>query len=384
MALSAAERRKRTKMAIVFVVTLLVSIAYTVVGHKIATNSISQYESEDIEVMKGKIVQITDRVPYNDGENVGMKVKVLSGSHKGETLYAVLQLSQHSLTNLDTASEGDKVILYTNADENINADWIVTGFERFTPLMWLGIIFIILILGFGRFKGVNTIVSLGFTCLSVFYVMVPAIINGQNVYAWTVVTCIFIIAMTMLFVNGVSKKSLLAGLGCTAGVLMAGIITLIMNVLMKMSGFTNEEATLIYYLNKEPLDLKALIFAAITVGAVGAIMDVAMDIASSLNELAETVPGITPSMLIKSGFNIGRDIMGTMANTLVLAYIGSSLCCVILLTAYSSSLLDLFNREMIAMELLQALAGSIGIMLSIPLTTIFGAYYYTSGKKNRE
>lgn len=188
----------------------------------------------------------------------------------------------------------------------------------------------------------------------------------------------------MLFVNGVTKKSFVAGAGCTAGVLVAGIITLIMNAVMHMSGFSNEESTLIYYLNDEPLDLIALIFAAIVVGAVGAIMDVAMDIASSLNELASTVPDITHSQLIKSGFNIGRDIMGTMANTLVLAYIGSSLSCVILLYAYSSSLLDLFNMEMIATELLQALAGSIGIMLSIPLTTFISAYTYIHAKNKDE
>lgn len=382
--LTPRERREITKNVIVFAVTLILSIAYVIVGHRIATGSISQYDDEDLEVLQGNITQITDRVPYESGENVGMKVKISRGDHKGETVYAILQISEHNLSNLSDAKAGDEVILYTNVDDNVNADWIVAGYERFTSIMWLGIIFIFLILVFGRIKGVNTIVSLGFTCLAVFYVMVPAIINGQNIYAWAIVTCIYIIIMTMLFVNGVTKKSFVAGAGCTAGVLVAGIITLIMNAVMHMSGFSNEESTLIYYLNDEPLDLIALIFAAIVVGAVGAIMDVAMDIASSLNELASTVPDITHSQLIKSGFNIGRDIMGTMANTLVLAYIGSSLSCVILLYAYSSSLLDLFNMEMIATELLQALAGSIGIMLSIPLTTFISAYTYIHAKNKDE
>ena len=245
----------------------------------------------------------------------------------------------------------------------------------------LGIIFTALVLIFGQAKGIKTMVSLVFTCLAVFYVMLPAIINGQNIYIWAIITCLFMIVMTMLFVNGITKKSFVAGAGCTAGVIVSGIITLIMNNVMKMSGFTDSDSTLIYHLNEEPLDLTALIFAAIIIGAVGAIMDVAMDIASSLNELADTVPGITAKKLIRSGFNIGRDIMGTMANTLVLAYIGSSLSCVILLYAYSSSLLDLFNMEMIAMELLQALAGSIGMLLSIPLTTFISAYVYLDAAK---
>lgn len=381
MSLTAAQRRNITVKALVFIVTLILSISYVLIGNRIANISASDFADSGIDVLQGKIVQFTDRQAYDGGENIGVKVKITRGERKGETVYAVLQLSEFTLTNLDEAELGDEVILYTNGDKNVNADWLVSNFERFSAIMWLGIIFLILVLAFGRWKGVNTIVSLGFTCLAVFYVMLPGIINGQNIYAWSIITCIFIIVMTMLFVNGVTKKSFVAGAGCTAGVVLAGIITLIMNSVMHMSGFTNEETTLIYYLRDEPLDLRALIFAAITVGAVGAIMDVAMDIASSLKELSDKIPDITAKQLIKSGFTIGRDIMGTMANTLVLAYIGSSLCCVILLYAYASSMLDLFNMEMIAMELLQALAGSIGIMLSIPLTTFISASVYLRKKK---
>ena len=382
--MTAKERRARTISIGVFVFTLIFSILYVVIGNKIATGGITEYLGEDIDVLQGEIIQITDRTEATNGENVGMKVEITRGDRKGETVYAVLQISEYTLSNLDEATVGDEVILYTNGDENVNADWMVAGFERFTAILWLGIIFTVLVLIFGQSKGVKTMVSLVFTCLAVFYVMLPAIINGQNIYIWSIVTCLYMIVMTMLFVNGVTKKSFVAGAGCTAGVLVSGIITLIMNNAMKMSGFTDSDSTLIYHLNEEPLDLTALIFAAIIIGAVGAIMDVAMDIASSLNELAETVPGITAKKLIRSGFNIGRDIMGTMANTLVLAYIGSSLSCVILLYAYSSSLLDLFNMEMIAMELLQALAGSIGMLLSIPLTTFISAYVYLDGAKKDE
>ncbi len=375
------ERRERTISIVVFTLTLIFSILYIVIGNRIATGGIAEHLGEDIDVLQGEIVQITDRTDAPNGENVGMKVEITRGARKGETVYAVLPISEYVLSNLDEAAVGDGVILYTNGDENVNADWMVAGFERFTAIIWLGVIFTLLVLLFGQSKGVKTMVSLVFTCLAVFYVMLPAIVNGQNIYLWAIVTCIYMIVMTMLFVNGVTKKSFVAGAGCTAGVLVAGIITLIMNNVMKMSGFTDSDSTLIYHLNDEPLDLTAIIFAAIIIGAVGAIMDVAMDIASSLNELSESVPDITAKKLIRSGFNIGRDIMGTMANTLVLAYIGSSLSCVILLYAYSSSLLDLFNMEMIAMELLQALAGSIGMLLSIPLTTVISAWVYLDTKK---
>ena len=101
-----------------------------------------------------------------------------------------------------------------------------------------------------------------------------------------------------------------------------------------------------------------------------------MDIASSLNELRTNIPDISSSKLIKSGFNIGRDVMGTMANTLVLAYIGSSLSTTLLLVAYNVTFVELMNMELIVVELLQALVGSIGILMSIPMTSFICAAIY--------
>ena len=119
----------------------------------------------------------------------------------------------------------------------------------------------------------------------------------------------------------------------------------------------------------------------IIVGAVGAVMDVSMSISSSLYELRLKSPEIKPKELMKSGFAIGRDMMGTMANTLVLAYIGSSLTCVLLLVSYNASLEQVINKEMIIAEILQALAGSLGMLLTLPLTSAVCAAIYKKGEK---
>ena len=122
-----------------------------------------------------------------------------------------------------------------------------------------------------------------------------------------------------------------------------------------------------------PIDLRAIIFASITIGAMGATMDVAMDITSSLFEIRRKIPDISFSHLVHSGVIIGRDIMGTMANTLILAYIGSSLTTVLLFASYQSSLEQLLNRELIIVELLQALCGSIGILCTIPISALISS-----------
>jgi uncharacterized membrane protein len=138
---------------------------------------------------------------------------------------------------------------------------------------------------------------------------------------------------------------------------------------------TGDESIYLAYLPMDtPINLQAIIFASIIIGAMGAIMDVAMSISSALSEIKRQSPEITSKGLLSSGITIGKDILGTMSNTLVLAYIGSALSTVILLTVSDASLLFLLNREMIVVEILQALVGSFGIFFAIPLTSLFAAW----------
>ena len=150
-----------------------------------------------------------------------------------------------------------------------------------------------------------------------------------------------------------------------------------MDVFLNMTGLIEEESIyLVQLYPDDPINLKAIIFAMIIVGAVGAVMDVSMSISSSLFELKTKSPDIKPSELMKSGFTIGRDMLGTMANTLVLAYIGSSLTSVLLLVSYNANLGQVINKEMIIAEILQALAGSMGMLLTLPLTSAVCAAIY--------
>jgi len=234
------------------------------------------------------------------------------------------------------------------------------------------------LLAFGGKKGFNTLLTLGLTCGAVFAVFIPSILSGQNIYLWSILVCLYSILTTLLILNGYNKKSLSAILGCFGGVLIAGGITIFMDGALSLTGVINDEAVYLSYLPTEtPINLRAIIFAGIIIGAMGAIMDVAMSISSSLWEVKKNVRNIRPKALFRSGINIGKDIMGTMSNTLILAYIGSSLSMVLLLTVYDSSLLYLLNREMIIVEVLQALVGSFGILFSIPLTSFFSSLIYT-------
>jgi uncharacterized membrane protein len=142
---------------------------------------------------------------------------------------------------------------------------------------------------------------------------------------------------------------------------------------MKLTGYINDDMYMLNSIFGIEVDVKALIFSMITIGALGAIMDVSISIVSALNELKENNKGIGAGALMQSGFSIGRDIMGTMANTLILAYIGSSLIVVLVYAASNYSLLSLMNKEEIIFEFLQSLIGNLSLLFTIPFTTVISS-----------
>jgi uncharacterized membrane protein len=371
--------------------TVLFSVLFLIIGNRIATDNMPASENSAQELQKAVIQQITSRnveqIDYGNGElynntEIIFQAKILSGESKDQTVTAYQYLDD-SLPLNAAAKEvrsGDKVVL-VNASE-YEQDWQFLEFVRHDKLFIFGGVFIFALLIFGRKKGFNTLLSLAFTCLGIFAVFIPAILSGKNIYAASVIICLYTIVMTILLINGKNAKSLAAIIGCFAGVVISGLLTVLMSRLLSLTGVIDEDSIFLLQLSAtNTIDLRAIIFGAIIIGAMGAIMDVAMSISSSLWEVREHSNSPTFDGLFKSGMNIGRDVMGTMTNTLILAYIGSSLSIVLLYVAYNSSLLYLFNREMIVVEILQALVGSLGILLTMPITCLICALFYTKSAR---
>ncbi len=367
----------------VFVSALLILFSYMYI---VGDGTIFKGEL-DGEIIKARVIRITDVSVQNvSGESefvtVKFKAQALNTDLRGKTVEAVQEIDNSYAFSPRQVEENDKVLI-SGYVQNGEMQYYFGDFVRITPLMWLLAIFCVLIVVFAKMQGFKTVVSLGFTCLSVFTVLIPAILNGHNIYLWSILVCVFITVMTLCLISGVNVKAFCAGIGCICGVLCSGLITLIMDIFLNMTGLIEEESIYLVQLYPDnPINLKAIIFAMIIVGAVGAVMDVSMSISSSLYELRIKSPEIKPQTLMKSGFTIGRDMMGTMANTLVLAYIGSSLTSVLLLVAYNADIQQVINRELIVAEILQALAGSMGMLLTLPLTSaICSVIYYSKEEK---
>lgn len=378
------------KSVIIYVATIALSLVYIFLLNNLFLNDLDLFQNKD--VVKARVLEIisSDVNEYQLGLNdvheektIYFKAKVLNGNQKDEIVEAAQQINDIYAGNHEEVKVKDKILLM-EVDYFENADYLMTEFVRSDSIAIFCIIFVLFLLIFGHKKGINTIISLVFTCLAIFLVFIPAVLSGHNIYLWSTITCLFIIVMTLLLINNLSKKTLCAMMSCIVGVTITAFLTVIMTKIMHLTGLVDEQSYYIQLMDTEnPFDLKAIIFGGIIIGAVGAIMDVAVELSASLLEVYEKARDTdkTVKSLWSSGVNIGRDMMGTMSNTLVMAYIGNSLSTILLLLSYSGSLIELFNREMIIVELLQILVGSFGLLLTIPFTSLICSIVYCKSKK---
>lgn len=234
-------------------------------------------------------------------------------------------------------------------------------------LLYLLILFLAGLTIIGGRKGVKTILTLIFTILIISQLLLPMILHGYNPIAVSIGVASLVIIITLLIISGFNKKTFSAIIGTTGGVIIAGFLALLIGYMANLSGLGNEESIHLILFTRD-IDFKGLLFAGIIIGSMGAVMDVGMSISSAMHEISIANPSITTEKLITAGMNIGRDIMGTMANTLILAYVGASMNLMLFLTAYEPSLVQILVKDNITAEIVRSLAGSIGLIFTIPLT----------------
>ncbi len=375
---------KQNRTAYLFV--LILSILFLYGGNRIAEQHKLSIivQSRDSELDDQVFAQVTavnsTRPDQNDSTRkiVTFTAKITSGQNKGEMVQATQYSYIDNPTMPPAVSQNNKVVL-GKLTQDESTEWVFENYERIDQIILLSVILAALILIFGGKKGVHTVIALLLTCLSVFYVFLPMILAGFNIYLCTVLVSVYVICVTFLLTGGMNRKSLAAALGCIGGVVFSGGIYLVFNHTMKLTGFYNDQSSrLMELFANQPLNLQAVVFAMVTIGALGATMDVAMSIASSLVEIKSNRGSrISRYILIKSGLTIGRDIMGTMMNTLILAYVGSSLVTLIIYAASDYPIMQLVNQEEIIVEFLQSLVGSLGMLLTIPCTTFISAMVWS-------
>lgn len=319
-----------------------------------------------------------------EGRRVGtqeLEVELLSGVHKGEILPLTNYLSV--LFNVDV-EVGDRIIVRLITEEDGSYYPAMFNYDRGLILGGALLVFCAILVLLGGRKGLRALLGLTFTLVCLWFLLIPGLIRGMNGIALTIAVAAVTAAASLLLLDGFSRKTLCAVLGCVGGVATAGLFAWTVGVLTPLNGFHMTEAeNLILFGAEKGLAITGLLVCGVLIASLGAVMDVAMSIASAVWELRQHNPTLSFRPLFVSGMNIGRDAMGTMANTLILAFTGSSLNLLILIQIYDIPFLQLINTDFLCIEILQSVAGSVGILLTVPLVSAVSAKLMAAGVYHR-
>ena len=285
-------------------------------------------------------------------------IEITSGQFKGKQYQTSNYLSM--LFNIN-CKEGTRVIVRLDPrSEDDGYSAFIYSYDRTFILLGLFLVFALSLIIIGRGKGTMSLLSLIFILISAILV--------------TILIVFYTTVFTFVLIDGINRKTISAALGTLSGVVIASVFAAIAGALSHISGFqTNEAEELLLIGTDHGMKLKGLFTVGILIASLGAVMDVAMSIASAIHELHEVNDKMTAMELFHSGMNIGRDAMGTMANTLILAFAGSSFTLLLLIYYYNISFTQLMNTDMVAREVIQGLSGSIGIVLTVPIVAILSA-----------
>ena len=327
---------------------------------------------------------IVENIKYEDAENLNqgesttkqlVTVKVLTGKFKGTERLIENMLTGNPAYDINL-TKGDKVVLHVEPNSDTittpeDVDFFIADIKRDNQIFIFTGIFFILLLLIGRKKGLTSIISIISTIALIFFMLLPMILSGFCPIASAVLTGILSTVITIYLVGGLNSKSSSAIIGTSISLIFAGALSMLAIYFAHLTGFAGEE-NMFLYTARPDLSFTGILSASMIISALGALMDTAVSIASTVNEIFETDKSLSVKQLFKSGMNVGRDIIGTMSNTLILVYLGSSLTLVLL-----SSNIDMnkfFNLNQVATEILSALTGSIAILFCVPITAIIAAY----------
>jgi uncharacterized membrane protein len=337
-------------------------------------NSYTMYNNDSRTFVRGRVVSVdNERLetdPYDHSRYLGeqeLTVLILEGDQKGDKVSIDNYLSQ---THNIYVNANQKIIVCADMPEGVVPYYTVFNYDRCLPLGILVVVFAAVMLFVGKGKGLRALAGVVFTLLLVVLFMVQAIYHGFPPVIVSILTILTGTAVSLLLLNGCSRRTAVSALATVLGVAVTGIIFYISSKTLHLTGFNSDNAEeLLVIQGATGLSVRSLLIAGVLVSSLGAVMDVAVSLTAALMELVAVDPSVTARQVMKSGFNIGKDMIGTMSNTLILAFAGTALNTMLVLTAYGVSRTQFISSDYLAIELAQGLCATIGVILTVPITT---------------
>jgi uncharacterized membrane protein len=323
----------------------------------------------DAEVDSIGTIDCMDPIEDLPTECRAVEVTVTSGATAGQQARFLVSAIDYSAP---TFSPGDRVVLTYNDLAPGDFQYAFVEFQRRAPLLLLGAAFVIVVVGFGRWKGVRALVGLAVSAGVIFLFLLPALLRGSNPVAVALVTTSVVAFAALYIAHGVSGPTTVALVGTLASVLLITVMASILTGLAHLTGLSDESFQVLR-VTAEAIDPRGLLIAGIVIGALGVLDDVTVTQVAAVVELRRADPTMSRTEIYRAAVRIGRDHVASTVNTLVLAYAGASIALLLFFFQEGRTAAQVLNREVVAIEIVRTLIGSIGLIASVPVTTALAA-----------
>ena len=367
------------KQVIIRIIVVIACVAAFV----IAADRLKVTDKEPIVTTLGysyenaKVIEVTEDNLSPDGVRIGyqmLKVQLTSGEYNGEILDATS--AEGNLFGA-VCKKGDSVVVHMSVSGDAKNVSVYSKDRIVTVTAFVGI-FLLLICIIGGKNGVKSVVGLVFTFVTIFMIYIPLIYRGFSPFWAAVIITIITTIATMYLISGFTVKTVCAIAGTVIGVLLAGLAAWVFGWAADIDGYNVSNIETLSYVGQiTHIQIGGLLFSGILIASLGAVMDVAMSVSSAISEIHDKAPQLNCLELFKSGMNVGRDMMGTMSNTLILAFVGSAVSELVINYAYNLPFRQIINSYNIGIEIMQGVSGSIGVILTVPAVAFVTAWLLT-------
>ncbi|MFC7217116.1 YibE/F family protein [Streptomyces polyrhachis] len=301
-------------------------------------------------------------------------VEVTTGSDKGRTFKEIVTPDA-----LRRYSTGQEVIVSYQPDAPPEVQYAVVDVVRSTPMWVLAALFALIVVVVGRLRGVASLIALAITFAVLVLFILPAIIQGSNPLLVAIVGGSAVMLIALYLSHGFNARTSVAAIGTLASLLLIGLLGSVFIGWARLTGSTDDFTGLIH--SQYPgIEMSGLLLASVLIGSLGVLDDVTVTQASAVWELRQADPAAGWRQLYGAAMRIGRDHIASVVNTLVLAYAGASLPLLLLFTTARVGVGGLVTSELVAQEVVRTLVGSIGLVASVPLTTVLAALVVASDR----
>ncbi|NCC86437.1 MAG: YibE/F family protein [Clostridia bacterium] len=369
---------KRKNNIIGYIIVAFFTVCFIYIGRIYALQNQLEHNclDKEVEMDTGIVARVEEVLNEEQSGTINFTAVVCKGELKGTSIQATQAMGNSGLFTPPKVETGDRVVLYPIQEDN-KVEWLFEDYSRIDTIIFMAGIFLLAVVIICGVKGFTTLVSLGVTFAYIMAVLVPMYTAGINGHVITMIVSAGIVFSSLLIIHGINTKSIAAVVGCWTGLAISAFLAYWASGKMKLTGYTGDDSSQLFQMYNGELDMKAIVFTITVLSSLGATMDVAMSISSALHEVKRNSRGLLSRIeYFKSGMEIGKDTIGTMSNTLILAYMGGNLTSIMIYCSMNYPLSVLLNKQELIVEFAQSLIGVFSILVTIPITAICCAFMF--------